>query len=313
MSLSDQKLDEIILRLARIEKALDIVPDREAKITDYESSVDSYEQFAKEAKLEQATINNQKSVIMRFLSHSGGIITLDSVKAYLESNESDPWKANQLKALRKYIRDFLRLGNWINEFDFAKAQAKIKEIPADEQLAKFCMLLPYQVQMVFLILHNTGLRLGEVLSLQIKNIDFGTNKVDASEMHKGNSKSSWISFFTQQTADYLENYLITDEFQADESNYEDSRLFTVSDRHVQQAFKDASEILGISVNPHLLRTVFAEKCTQARLADKYIDAFCGRIPQSMLSKHYTDYSPQALRKQYDKVEPYLTFKSAHNV
>jgi site-specific recombinase XerC len=147
------------------------------------------------------------------------------------------------------------------------------------------------------------------LELRIKNIDFGINKVDASEMHKGNTKSSWISFFTQQTSDNLENHLITDEFQADDSDYDNSRLFTVSDRYVQQAFKDASDALGISVNPHLLRTVFAEKCTQAKLADKYIDAFCGRIPQSVLSKHYTDYSPQALRKQYDKVEPFLTLKT----
>lgn len=308
MSSSDQKLDEIILRLARIEKALDIVPDRETKITDYESAVNSYEKFAREMKLEQSTINNQKSTILRFLNHSEGIITEDTVKSYLESNESDSWKANQLKALRKYIRDYLKLGNWINEFDFAKTQAKIKEIPTDEQLARFCLLLPYQVQLVFLVLHNTGLRLGEVLDVKIKNIDFEINKVDASEMHKGDTKSSWISFFTQQTADYLMNYLTTDEFRADKSNYDNSQLFTVSDRYVQQSFKDTSEALGISVNPHLLRTVFAEKCTQAKLADKYIDAFCGRIPQSVLSKHYTDYSPQALRKQYDKVEPFLTLK-----
>ena len=34
----------------------------------------------------------------------------------------------------------------------------------------------------------------------------------------------------------------------------------------------------------------------------------GRISQGVLARHYTDYSPKALREQYNKVEPFLTFK-----
>jgi intergrase/recombinase len=60
------------------------------------------------------------------------------------------------------------------------------------------------------------------------------------------------------------------------------------------------------MNPHLLRTVFAEKCATAGIADKHIDAFCGRIPQGVLAKHYTDYSPTKLREVYDKLAPHLT-------
>jgi len=65
-------------------------------------------------------------------------------------------------------------------------------------------------------------------------------------------------------------------------------------------------LTGISITPHLLRTVFTEKCTQARIDEKYIDAFCGRISQNIIRKHYTDYSPQAMRRHYDKVEQLLT-------
>ena len=66
-------------------------------------------------------------------------------------------------------------------------------------------------------------------------------------------------------------------------------------------------MLGYTINPHLFRTVFAEKCTKAGIAAKYIDAFCGRVAQSVLSKHYTDYSPSRLREEYDLVESYLEF------
>ena len=41
------------------------------------------------------------------------------------------------------------------------------------------------------------------------------------------------------------------------------------------------------------------------LEEKYIDAFCGRMSQNVIRKHYTDYSPEAMRKHYDRVEPYL--------
>jgi len=31
-----------------------------------------------------------------------------------------------------------------------------------------------------------------------------------------------------------------------------------------------------------------------------IDAFCGRTPKSILARHYTDYSPELLKRIYDK-------------
>jgi len=36
--------------------------------------------------------------------------------------------------------------------------------------------------------------------------------------------------------------------------------------------------------------------------DRFIDAFQGRIPQSVLARHYTDYRPEKLKAIYDKAE-----------
>ena len=301
----DNKLKQIITDLELIKKALKIVPDKESTITDFQSSISEYEKFAQEdLKLEQITINNHKSAINGFLNHSHGIINEQTVKAYLDSNESVSWKSNQVKALRKYIRDYLKLGNWINQFTFAKTKTKLKkETPSNEQLAQFCLLLPYQIQMVFLVMLPSGLRIGEVLSLKLSNFDPDTNMMDASDIHKGDTKSSWISFITKQASEYLTGYL---EQEIDYESEDDPKMFSVSARSVQQAFKKASEHMGISINPHLLRTVFAERCREAKIDDDYINAFCGRTPQGMLASNYTDYSPNALRKQYDNLEPFLT-------
>ena len=34
--------------------------------------------------------------------------------------------------------------------------------------------------------------------------------------------------------------------------------------------------------------------------DRYIDAFCGRVPGSVLAKHYSDFSPEILKEIYEK-------------
>ena len=302
--MSEEKLDEIIADIDLIKKALKIVPDKDTKITDFDSSIESYEEFAgQELKLEQNTIDNQKSAILGFLNHSKGIINKQTVKEYLDSNESESWKTNRVKALRRYLRDYLKLGRWIEEFSFAKPQAKPFVIPNDEKLVEFCSLLSYQVQTVFLFLFNSGMRISEVLSLRFNDIDYKTNMINAYGIHKGKTKSSWISFITKQTADFLDDYTWSSACPpADEEN---SRFFSVSARTVQNEFKQASEKLGITVNPHLMRKVFTNKCKEAGIQNEFIDAFCGRTPQSVLSKHYLDYSPESLRKQYEKVEPYL--------
>lgn len=153
--------------------------------------------------------------------------------------------------------------------------------------------------MVFLILLTSGLRVGEVLKLRESDIDFETNMIDASGIHKGDTKSAWISYITYQTVDYLQSYIET-EMDSDNPN-----LFDISYNTVQEAFQKASFQTGVFIKPHFLRTIFTEKCTQAGIEGKYIDAFCGRIPKKVLEANYTIYSPQSLSNQYQKVEEFL--------
>jgi intergrase/recombinase len=38
------------------------------------------------------------------------------------------------------------------------------------------------------------------------------------------------------------------------------------------------------------------------VSDSYVDAFCGRIPRSILARHYLDYSQEKLKTIYDKAD-----------
>jgi hypothetical protein len=34
------------------------------------------------------------------------------------------------------------------------------------------------------------------------------------------------------------------------------------------------------------------------VADRYVNAFCGRVPRSVLARHYTDFNPERLKRIY---------------
>jgi len=291
-------LQKISSDLDSIKNHLKIVPDKFITITNIEEKIENYKEFAMSILgLSKDTIKNQKSAIRGFLNHSKGIINKETVTEYLKSNDSTSWKSNHLKALRKFIRDYLDLGNWINEFEFYREKAKIKNaIPTNNQLILFFNKLDCQIQMVFLTLVTSGLRIGEILSLDVDDINFDTNMIDASKVHKSDTKSSWLSFVTHQVSEFIQIYV---------KSLHGNKLFPVSYKTVQENFQKVSKEIGIKIKPHLLRTIFTEKCTQAGLEEKYIDAFCGRMSQNVIRKHYTDYSPEAMRKHYDRVEPFL--------
>jgi len=301
----DKILQKISSDLDSIKKHLKIVPDKFITITDIEENIENYKEFAEnELGLSQATIKNQQSAVRGFLNHSQGIINKESVKDYLASNDSTSWKSNHLKALRKFIRDYLHLGNWINEFVFSKEKAKIKNaIPNNDQLVLFYSKLEYQTQIIFLTLVTSGLRIGEILSLNRDDINYETNMIDASKVHKSDTKSSWISFVTSEVSELIQIYV---------KSLHDDKLFPVSYKTVQENFQKVSKETGIKIKPHLLRTIFTEKCTQTGLEEKYIDAFCGRMSQNIIRKHYTDYSPEAMRRHYNKAEPFLRLPLENN-
>jgi len=56
---------------------------------------------------------------------------------------------------------------------------------------------------------------------------------------------------------------------------------------------------GVKITPQRLRDFFCMAMGELNAPDRYVDAFCGRTPRSILARHYTDYSPERLKKIYD--------------
>jgi intergrase/recombinase len=70
----------------------------------------------------------------------------------------------------------------------------------------------------------------------------------------------------------------------------------------ERLWHDAMTKTGFRITPQMLREWFCNELGSLGAQDRYIDAFCGRLPKSVLARHYSDYSPYSLREIYQKVE-----------
>ena len=68
--------------------------------------------------------------------------------------------------------------------------------------------------------------------------------------------------------------------------------FTTSRKTVAHVFKETSTKTGINMSAQTLRSGFAHEMGIRQMPDRYVDAFCGRVPANVLAKHYSDYSPE---------------------
>ncbi len=284
-----------------VKKKLDIEENRFCTIANYEIELSRYEEFAiNTLDLNPGTIKNHTIAIKKFLEFSKGEVNYDITKEYLDSSDSKS-QANILKSLRRFIRDYLKLGNWINEIQFKTEKTKLKteKLSNNKELSVFCSeIQTLEIQVIFLICFNSGLRINEVLQIERDKINYDLNCIDVSDIHQGGTKSSWYGFFTEQTKEYLQSHI--------ENSFIDDKIFDVSYDQVYAEFKRVSEITKIELTPKSLRTIFVERCIDCKIDKNVIDIFEGRIPKGVQSRIYRNYSSQRLKEHYNKVEESLT-------
>ena len=110
--------------------------------------------------------------------------------------------------------------------------------------------------------------------------------------NNGQTKHVWVSFFNDEAKEALKQYL-------DARKDRNPKLFPTCLDTFNVMWREAREKTGIYVTAQVLREWFACEMGRLGMPDRYIDAFCGRVPRSILARHYTDYSPDRLKEIYD--------------
>ena len=177
----------------------------------------------------------------------------------------------------------------VKTFRFPSTQFKPKVIPSKEDLRKFYEAIDSDVGCaLFLFYATSGLRKREVLSLTRDDIDF-TKRMVIPNCHNGSTKHSYVSFYNEETEVVLKKSL-----------GKGDRVFPISDRQYRKIWKETQQKTGIRIRPMMLRDWFCEEMGRLGVPDRYIDAFCGRTPKSVLARHYSNYSPEKLKRIYDR-------------
>ncbi|MEM3484846.1 MAG: integrase [Candidatus Methanomethyliaceae archaeon] len=236
--------------------------------------------------LSQRTTNYYFWCVRKFLSRYS--FTNEEIRDFLVSIENSYTFNNWLKAFTAYAR-FL---NVPIKFKFKRVDPPIRTLPTKSQLREFYSALDTDYErLAFIGFCVTGLRRGELLNLKLSEINMENRAIIPN--HSSLTKRSFITFYNEEFEEELSVWL---KLRSPKSE----RLFTVSGGALSCLFRLAQLRTGLHITPQTLRFWFANEMARLGVPDRFIDAFQGRIPRSVLARHYTDYSLENLKAIYDK-------------
>jgi len=244
------------------------------------------------------TVYERKLYLSKFLNSVGKAEDLGSrefVRKFLTPFSDKIYTYNNYLKPIKLFYQFIGHPEVLASFKFPKPAFKLKDVLTKGERQRFYSFMPtLRYRALFLFYASTGLRLMEVLELARDDIEFSTGMVRP-HPHSGESKRSYLSFFNLECSKVLKQYL-------GERTDQDTRLFPTDASTVHDVFKEVSKESGIKITPKKLRDWFCSEMGELGVPDRFVDAFCGRVPFSVLARHYTDYSPNRLKQIYDKAK-----------
>ena len=183
-----------------------------------------------------------------------------------------------------------------DSFKVPQPQFLPKWIPKRQELQRvYDTLDSPKLKVAFLILASSGLRRHELMELSPSQIDFDNRIIYPRNGSKQTTKRQWVTFYNHEAGQELSKEY---DLKAMEPQ---QKLFDFYSDTLTKKLREASEeVEAREVTPQVLRFWFCNELNRLGVADRYIDAFCGRVPKSVLARHYTDFSPEILRNVYDK-------------
>jgi integrase len=228
------------------------------------------------------------TAMRRYVKEMGNTINAKTIRDFLfkiRSSYPNPrtyrW---YLCALKIFCRDFLGRGKWVSTLKSPRIKLSlITNLPDREQLTQFFDALPNdKARAIFLVYCSSGIRKSEIIGAKIIR---ETRAIIPTSHEQYSTKNSYVSFYNSEAEEYLVKV-----------NYD----LTASEVTIRRMFRYAKVKTGIKISPQILREWFCSEMAQLMIPDRYVDAFCGRIPRSVLGQRYTNYSIQSLKTIYDK-------------
>ena len=229
--------------------------------------------------------------------------------------------------VNNYIRNLKAFFGWYSEeVGQDNPMRKVKQLENDREAKEYLDDVEYKKlmgnfdrsyysecrdSMIVMLIMDTGMRLGECLSLMVDYIDINERLIEIpAELTKG--RKSRTVFFSMKTARMLQRWLrFKDRYV--ESKY----LFPVKVSGLpvevttfETNFKRYVERAGIrkNISPHTLRNNFAKRCLMAGMDTYTLSRILGHSSVTVTEKAYLDLTDVDLRRRYQNFSPIENMK-----
>ena len=277
----------------------------------YESNLKIFAEFLNFKNLKYLEITkNEIREYLKYLdslkyknsSIAGNLSTLRSFYSYLVSMgllESNPFKRISNPKIEK------KLPNFLNQFEINDL---IEYYNLDEPLS-------IRNRLMLEILYATGLRVSELVSIEMKNVNFSEKSIKVF----GKGSKERIVFFGEYASDALNIYLNKSRpilLAKKQSDYLflNNKGDKITTRSVEMIIKKAIDNLAIKnkVTPHTIRHTFATHLLNNGADIKSVQELLGHESLST-TQIYTHVTSERLRSVYLKAHPHSKIKKNDDV
>ncbi len=298
--------------LYEIEKANAVTKyksDRSAQ--DYKKCPAEYTYKLKEIHSSESTVRVYSSAFEQFCNYYKDIplegITQDQITNYMrhlviDRKVSSSYHNQAINAIKFYYERVLNGERKIYLHDRPKKEQKLPVVLNQEEVKALLKCIDnIKHKAIVMLAYSSGLRLGELVALKIKDIDSVQMQI---RVEQGKGKKDRVTILSERVLDTLRNYF--KQYKPKEWLFEGADGGQYSARSVQQIVKDAAKKSGIKkkISVHTLRHSFATHLLEAGTNLRYIQSLLGH-ESSKTTEIYTHITLKGfdqLRSPMDELE-----------
>ncbi|MFN6115117.1 MAG: site-specific tyrosine recombinase/integron integrase [Flavobacteriales bacterium] len=242
-------------------------------------------------------LNATKQVFLRFAEKHPNDIRTEDIETFqhelARSGKSNSYLNQLVNAVRYYYKDVLGDATRVKFIERPRKERKLPSVLSEEEVAAI-LTAPGNLKhrCMLMLIYSAGLRLGELLGLDLTDIDRDRGQV---LIRGGKGEKDRVSLLSPKLLTSLDLYL--EEYRPKRHLFEGQTGWRYSEASVQAVFHAAKDKAGVTkpASVHTLRHSFATHLLEKGTDLRYIQTLLGHS-SSKTTEIYTHVSTKALGK-----------------
>lgn len=266
----------------------------------YQKEVDAFSNFLRLKRYSNVnTYTGYIGILLKFLNaldcHLDDVTKVGFEYYLLNNNWGQSHQRQVHGCLGNFFREILNRKDVVDYVPFATKEEKLPDIYSVEEIqALLNACNNSKHKLLILLQYDCGLRVGELVNIQLSNLDFNRNSI---KIVQAKGKKDRYSHFSENTGKLMERYL--NEWKPTKYLFEGQRGDKYTIRSIQAVNITAKAKSGINKKgaTHILRHSFATHLLEGGSDIRIIGHRLGHSPNSKATFRYCNISRPLLEKQ----------------